>query len=107
VDVDFAFALGALNKGPVHRFRVAISKGAVADKFAVQAAVVAEVDFFGHQAIENWADASAGLIDLDGELAILSKGRGGDKQTGRGENDRGGVLHEWRFLGRQIKYGGR
>ncbi len=80
IQIDRAYGSVAGHELPSDRLGRAVFENAVTNQFGIESAVVAEVDLLGHQAVQDWADLDAGLIDLHGQLTGLSKCNAGVTQ---------------------------
>jgi len=71
IDLDGGVGAHVLVDEPVFGPGGVVLKGAIADQFTVEAAVVGEVNLFGHDAVEHGADAALDLMRVDGEREWL------------------------------------
>jgi len=62
---DAAIGPIAFDHGPMRGLVVVVLKDAVLNQFAVKAAIVGVVDFFGHHSVERRTDLDAGVLQVD------------------------------------------
>jgi len=85
VDGEVGGGVAVFDQVPVEDAAPIAAKGAVADHFRIEAAVVGVVDLLSHEAVEGGADGVDGLVGVDGEFGgRLGVEQGGSEQEGGG-----------------------